>query len=180
MGSNAARNAEKAGKVGLVLLDADGVLTDGSIVAFADGNEARAFSSRDGLGIRLGQRAGLAFGVVSGRISRVVSRRAEELGFVVCLEGVEDKAASVASVAERLGYAMEQVCFVGDDLVDLPALRRAGFSAAPADADPRVRDAVDWVAPSGGGRGAVREIVEFVLRARGAWDEATRAFVEGV
>lgn len=166
----------RARRVRLVVLDADGVLTDGRITVLADGNESRNFFSRDGLGVKIGQRAGLRFAVISGRTSRVVDARARELGFVECLQGVHDKGSTVREMAARQGVALDEVAFVGDDLVDLPAMRLAGLAAAPADADPAARDAAHWVAPSGGGRGAVREFVELVLRAQGTWDRVTAIY----
>jgi 3-deoxy-D-manno-octulosonate 8-phosphate phosphatase (KDO 8-P phosphatase) len=169
----------KASRVAMIVLDADGVLTDGAIVVLADGGEARNFHSRDGLGIKLGQKAGLKFAIVSGRTSRTVEARGRELGFVAVEQGVADKAACLTRLAEREGVALEAICFMGDDLVDLPALRLAGFAAAPADADPHVTGAVDWVASARGGRGAVREVIDLVLKARGAWDHVTAAYFGG-
>ena len=169
----------KAAKVRLVVLDADGVLTDGRIIVFADGNEARAFHARDGLAVKLGQRGGLAFAIVSGRRSPVVESRARELGFVACEQGVDDKRGRLRTLADRLGMTSTEVCYMGDDVVDLPALRWAGFSVAPADADPAVRARVDWVTPSGGGRGAVRETVEMILRSSGAWTRVAAEYHGG-
>ncbi len=171
--------AARARSVRLVLFDVDGVLTDGRIIVLADGNEARAFHSRDGLGIRLGQSAGLRFGVVSGRRTAIVERRARELDFVAVRQGVADKGECVREISGGLGVALHEVCFVGDDVVDLPAMRLAGLAAAPADADPTVLDQAHLVAGSGGGRGAVREIVDFILRSQERWDEAARRYLGG-
>lgn len=169
----------RARRVRLVVLDADGVLTDGSIHVASDGSEARSFHSRDGLGIRLGQRAGLRFAILSGRRSRVVDARAEELDFVDVRQGVEDKGAVLGQIAARQELPLEAVCYMGDDVVDLPALRRAGFSAAPADADAEVREAVHLVTAAVGGRGAVRETVDFLLRAQGRYEEVTAPYRSG-
>jgi 3-deoxy-D-manno-octulosonate 8-phosphate phosphatase (KDO 8-P phosphatase) len=166
----------RARRIRLVVLDADGVLTDGRITVFADGNESRSFFSRDGLAVKIGQRAGLRFAVISGRVSKVVDARAKELGFVECLQGVHDKGATLRELAARHDVALDEVAFVGDDLVDLPAMRLSGLAAAPADADPAAREAAQWVSPSGGGRGAVREFIELVLRAQGAWERVTAAY----
>lgn len=174
-----AENAARARRVRLVVLDADGVLTDGSIHVASDGSEARAFHSRDGLGIRLGQRAGLRFAILSGRRSRVVDARAEELDFVDVRQGVEDKGTVLGEIAARQEIPLEAVCYMGDDVVDLPALRRAGFSAAPADADSEVREAVHLVTAAAGGRGAVREAVDFLLRAQGRYEEVTAPYRSG-
>jgi len=169
----------KARRVLMIALDADGVLTDGSITVLADGGEARSFHSRDGLGVKLGQKCGLKFAIVSGRSSRVVEARGKELGFVAVEQGIADKAACLARLAEREGIPLDAVCYMGDDLVDLPALRLAGLSAAPADADAHVLRLVDWTSVAGGGRGAVRELIDLVLEARGAWERATGAYFGG-
>lgn len=168
---------KRARGVRLVLLDVDGVLTDGRIIVLADGNEARAFHSRDGLGIRVGEKAGLRFGVVSGRSTPIVELRASELDFVAVRQGVDDKAACLRELANHLGVPLEAVCFVGDDIVDLPAMRLAGLSAAPADADDHVLREAHYVAPRGGGRGAVRDVIEMLLDAQGTWGEATRRYL---
>ena len=167
---------ERARGIRLVALDVDGVLTDGSIVVFADGNEARSFHSRDGLAVKLGQIAGLRFAVISGRTSAAVERRARELGLREIHQGVGDKVACLREIALRLGITVLETCFVGDDLVDLPALLASGLSAAPADADEGVRDLVHLVTDAPGGRGAVREVIEFVLRAQGAWERVTAPY----
>lgn len=152
----------------LVLLDADGVLTDGRIYQFSDGTEGRAFHSRDGLGIRLGQSAGLSFGIVSGRASAVVAARARELGIEEVHQGVLEKAECVNGVIDRLGLRPEAVCYVGDDVVDVPVLRRVGLAVAPVDAGAEAIAAAHWVTSKGGGAGAVREVVDLLLRARRA------------
>jgi 3-deoxy-D-manno-octulosonate 8-phosphate phosphatase (KDO 8-P phosphatase) len=167
---------DRAHRVRLVVLDADGVLTDGRITVFADGNESRNFFSRDGLAVKIAQRAGLRFAVISGRTSKVVEARVRELGFVECVQGAHDKGGELREMAARQNVALDEIAFVGDDLVDLPPMRLAGLAAAPADADPAVREAAHWVSPSGGGRGAVREVVELVLRAQGTWDRVTAVY----
>ena len=169
---------ERARRVRLVLMDADGVLTDGRIIAFADGNEARAFHARDGLAVRIGQAAGLAFGVVSGRCSHTVEARAKELDFVEIHQMVASKGACVLDIARRRGLGPEEICFVGDDIVDVPAFRRCGFAVAPADADPEVFAHVHHVGRCDGGRGIVREVVDIILRAHGSWDAATAAYLK--
>ena len=169
---------ERARRVRLVLMDADGVLTDGRIIVFADGNEARAFHARDGLAVRIGQAGGLEFGVVSGRRSSTVAARAKELDFVEIHQLVAAKGACVLAIAERRGLRGEEICFVGDDLVDVPAFRRCGFAVAPADADPEVFTHVHHVGMSDGGRGIVREVVDLILHAHGSWDAATAAYLK--
>jgi 3-deoxy-D-manno-octulosonate 8-phosphate phosphatase (KDO 8-P phosphatase) len=169
---------ERARKVRLVLMDADGVLTDGRIIVFADGNEARAYHARDGLAVRIGQSGGLEFGVVSGRRSKAVEARAKELDFVEIHQHVAAKGACVADIARRRGLRLDEICFVGDDIVDVPAFRRCGFAVAPADADPEVFAHVHHVGEKDGGRGIVREVVDIILHAHGSWDAATAAYLK--
>jgi 3-deoxy-D-manno-octulosonate 8-phosphate phosphatase (KDO 8-P phosphatase) len=169
---------ERARRVRLVLMDADGVLTDGRIIVFADGNEARAYHARDGLAVRIGQTGGLDFGVVSGRSSNAVAARAKELDFVEIHQHVAAKGACVEEIARRRGLHLDELCFVGDDIVDVPAFRRCGLAVAPADADPGVFAHVHHVGAKDGGRGIVREVVDIILRARGSWDAATAAYLK--
>lgn len=178
MSEPSAEVVKRAERVGLVLLDSDGVLTDGRIVIGSDGNEWRAFDVRDGHGIRMGRDAGLVFGIVSGRRSKVVEARARELGIEEVHQKIQDKGRCVEEILSRSGVSGDAACFVGDDLIDLPAMRRVGLSIAPADAVAEVRHTVDWVTARGGGRGAVREVVELLLRASGRWERATARYFE--
>jgi 3-deoxy-D-manno-octulosonate 8-phosphate phosphatase (KDO 8-P phosphatase) len=162
----------RAARVQLLLLDVDGVLTDGSIVLGTDGQELKAFFVRDGTAIVLARRAGVEVGLISGRSSEVTSRRAAELGITIVVQGQADKAAAYDRILEVLGITPEDTAYMGDDVLDLPVLERAGLSTAPADAAAEVLADVDWVSQYGGGRGAVRELVELLLDARGRWDEA--------
>lgn len=158
---------ERARRVRVVLLDFDGVLTDGRIVLGPDGLDVRAFDVKDGFGIQLARAAGLELGIVSGRTSVVLVDRARDLGIREVHQGVTDKAARLSEIAARLGASTDETCFMGDDLIDLPAMRRAGFAAAPADAMPQVRQLAHHVTEQRGGRGAVRELVELLLAASG-------------
>jgi 3-deoxy-D-manno-octulosonate 8-phosphate phosphatase (KDO 8-P phosphatase) len=168
---------ERASRVRLVLLDGDGVLTDGRIIMSSDGTETRAFDVTDGFGIRLGTRAGLLFGIVSGRRSEVLARRAAELQIDELHQGVLHKARCVREILDRRGVSPEELCFVGDDVIDLPPMRLAGLAAAPAGARDEVREAAHFVADRAGGRGAVRDVVELILRAGGKWEAALREFL---
>jgi len=171
---------DRAGKISLVLMDVDGVLTDGRILMYSDGSEGRGFSVRDGHGIRMGQRGGLMFGIVSGRESRVVADRAEELYITEVHQGIFDKVERYKEILERFDLPPEAVCYIGDDLVDVPVLRKVGLAVAPANAEESVREVVHWVTSSTGGNGAVRELVDLILRAKGKWDMVTeRYFKEG-
>lgn len=170
--------AERARRVRLIVLDSDGVLTDGRIIMSSDGSETRAFDVRDGFGIRMGQHAGLDFGIISGRRSQVLERRAAELDIDELHQKVLDKVTCLRAMLERRELPPEAVCYVGDDWIDLPAMRLAGLAVAPADAQPAVREAAHFVTGRDGGRGAVREAVEVVLRSTGKWEEVTRRFLD--
>jgi len=162
----------------LLLFDVDGVLTDGSIIVNGDGSESKQFNIRDGAAIVWAQRTGLLVGLLSARLAQATSVRATQLGISIVVQGAGDKLAGYQQILADQGLTDEQVGYMGDDLQDLPVLRRAGFSAAPADAAPEVRAAVHWVSASGGGRGAVRECIEHLLRAQGTWRTAVAGFFE--
>jgi 3-deoxy-D-manno-octulosonate 8-phosphate phosphatase (KDO 8-P phosphatase) len=159
-----------AGCVRLLLLDVDGVMTDGRLLVGSDGGEAAMFHIRDGAAIVWARLAGLKTGIITGRTSAATVARAEALRFDVIRQGALDKLAAYQSILHELGIADEQVAFMGDDLLDLPVLVRVGLSAAPADADAEVRARVHWVSARRGGDGAVRDLVEMVLKAQGHWD----------
>ena len=161
---------QRLARVQLLLLDCDGVLTDGGITWSDDGVEQKTFHIRDGLGIRGWQRAGGRTGIVTGRASRIVERRAEELGIAFVRQGVDDKLAAAGEIIRECGLTWEQTAFVGDDLPDLPVVSRCGVGVAVADACPELIAAAAVVTSRPGGRGAVREIVERMLRARGGWE----------
>ncbi len=170
--------AGRAAKIRLVLLDADGVLTDGKLYLAPNGHDGRAFHTRDGMGIRLGQRAGLEFGIISGRDCEVVAQRGAELSISEIHQGEKDKVGRLADVLGRLGLAPEAVCFVGDDLPDLGVMRRVGLAVAPADAAAEVRREAHWVTEHDGGCGAVRDVVEFLLRASGKWEQTIDRYIQ--
>ena len=161
----------------LLLFDVDGVLTDGRILLHGDGSESKQFHIRDGAGIVWAQRAGLAIGLLSARLAAATAIRATQLGITIVVQGAADKLAGYEQILATEGLTDAQVGYMGDDLQDLPVLRRAGFSAAPADAAPEVRATVQWVSASGGGRGAVRECIEHVLRGQGMWRTAVADYL---
>lgn len=168
----------------LVVLDVDGVMTDGGILlgATAAGErvEMKRFEITDGLGIRLLQEAGIEVAVVTGRDSHAVLLRAAELGIAECHQGAAaEKLPVVGALLERRGLEWTQAAFLGDDLVDLPVLRRVGLPAAVANAVPEVRAVARWQGTRRGGDGAVREFAEALLRARGAWTEAVNRYLAG-
>jgi 3-deoxy-D-manno-octulosonate 8-phosphate phosphatase (KDO 8-P phosphatase) len=165
----------KARELAWLLLDVDGVLTDGKLHVGVEGELFKSFHVRDGLAIKLAQAAGLKVAILSARTSEIVARRAIELGIDEVVQGREDKGAAFRDLVERLGVDPVEVAYVGDDLHDLPVLGAVGLSVAPADAAPQVRDLVDFVTAARGGDGAVRELVEHVIAARDAWVAVLRA-----
>jgi len=165
----------RARNIRLVLLDVDGVLTDGTVAIAGSGDEWKAFSIRDGAAIVWAQRTGLEIGLLSGRASDATTRRAKELNITLVLQGEADKRAAYIHLVTSLGLKDDQVAYMGDDLIDLPVLRRVGLSAAPRDACEDVRSRVHYVTDSYAGHGAVREFLELILRGRGRWDALLRA-----
>lgn len=162
-----------AADVLLVVLDVDGVLTDGRITYDNRGNELKSFDVKDGHGLKLLQRAGIAIGIITGRQSELVARRAAELGIEILYQGALRKLDPYLEILEQLGLDDRQVAYVGDDLIDLPVLRRVGFSATVSDAHPELAPLVDYVAGRPGGRGAVREICDLLLKGGGHWQRVT-------
>jgi 3-deoxy-D-manno-octulosonate 8-phosphate phosphatase (KDO 8-P phosphatase) len=154
----------------------DGVLTAGTVEISSRGGESKSFSIRDGLSLVWARRLGLEVGLLSGRPSEATTRRARELGISLVVQGSNDKRAGYAEIVAERGLADEDVAYMGDDLVDLPVLGRVGLSAAPADAVCEVRRAVRWVSSKPGGQGAVRELVELLLKAQGQWDALVRSY----
>jgi 3-deoxy-D-manno-octulosonate 8-phosphate phosphatase (KDO 8-P phosphatase) len=168
--------SQRCAAIELLLLDVDGVLTDGRIIYGDDGVEWKVFHVRDGSGLKLWHKAGKRSAVISGRSSGVVEVRAAELGISVVLQGVGDKGPAYQRVLAETNVRPEQVCFVGDDVPDLPVLGNCGLGVAVADACPEVRAAATYVTGARGGRGAVREIVELILRCQNRWLDVVEVF----
>jgi 3-deoxy-D-manno-octulosonate 8-phosphate phosphatase (KDO 8-P phosphatase) len=162
--------AERCEPIELLIVDVDGVLTDGVIAVDDRGVETKHFHVRDGLAFAVWHRAGKRSAILSGRRTEAVDRRAAELKIPHVLQGRAEKAEPFRALVAELGLAPRQVCFVGDDLPDLPVLRTVGLAACPADAVAEVRDAAHLVTHAPGGRGAVREVVEVILKCQGNWD----------
>ena len=164
---------ERLDPIRLLVLDVDGVLTDGTLVYGLDGEVLKAFSVRDGLAIRLLLDAGFSVALVTGRCSEIVAARCRDLGIRddLVIQGSRDKAADLDELERRLGLSDREVAVMGDDLPDLPMLERAGFAACPADAAPEVVAVCHLVCGAGGGRGAVREVAELLLKAQGLWQD---------
>lgn len=165
-------------KIKLLLLDVDGVLTDGRIIYDSQGNELKAFDVKDGHGLKMVQRAGIRVGIITGRNSIIVSRRAQELGIEILYQGALRKLEPYLEILSEQNLLDEQVAYVGDDIIDLPILQRVGFSATVADAVPDLFPRVDYIATRPGGGGAVREICDLLLRASGQWDEITKRYFD--
>jgi len=157
----------KSRKIKLLLLDVDGVLTDGRIFLDNHGNELKAFHVRDGHGIKLAQRAGIIIGIITGRKSEAVNIRARELGIQEVHQGAIEKIAVYESLITRYGVQDDEVAYIGDDIVDVDIFKRAGIAVAVADADPSVKLHVDLITRAEGGRGAVREFINLILKSRG-------------
>lgn len=168
----------RAARVKLLLMDCDGVLTDGRITLIGDGDEQKSFNVRDGHGLVLLHRAGLGSGIISGRRSGIVERRARELGVAYVRQGIEDKIAAFHEILADAGIGADESAYVGDDLTDLPLMRRCGLAVAVADAGEEVRSAAHLTTAARGGYGAVREVCELILKAQGRWAEVVRQFVE--
>jgi 3-deoxy-D-manno-octulosonate 8-phosphate phosphatase (KDO 8-P phosphatase) len=166
---------ERCRQIKLLLSDVDGVMTDGTVLLLPGGGEAKAFHIRDGLGIVLAQRAGLQVGLLSGRSSDVVSRRAAELGLTIVHQGVRDKGAELKHILAQAGIAPHEVAYIGDDLNDLEVMAAVALSAAPSDAPFEVRSQAFMVMDARGGQGCLREFVEAILKARGDWERVASA-----
>ncbi len=165
-------------KIKLLLLDVDGVLTDGRIIYDSNGVEYKAFDVKDGHGIKLVQRAGIRVGIITGRDSQVVALRAAELGIDLVYQGAKDKRIPFQDILEKLELTPEEVAYVGDDVIDIPVMRAVGFAAAVADAMEEVKPVAHMVTKRCGGRGAVREVCDHLLRESGRWSAVTSRYFE--
>lgn len=170
--------ASRARRVRLLVLDVDGVLTNGQIIYGSGGLELKVFHAQDGLGVSVARRAGLATAIITGRESEMVQRRGSELKMVDVYQKALDKVASLRDLCARHSLSLAETGYVGDDLNDLPAMRLVGFAAAVANAVPEVKRHAHYVASREGGRGAVREIIEFILRAQGKWDTVVAQYLQ--
>lgn len=167
---------QKIRKVKLLILDVDGVLTDGRIVVDDAGLESKAFDVKDGHGLKMVMRFGIDVVLLTGRRSRVVEHRAADLGITEVHQGILNKVEAFAEILNRRNMTPEETACVGDDVVDIPLLRRAGFSVAVADAVPEVRRVVDHVTQQRGGWGAVREVCELILKAQNRWTDVAARY----
>ena len=166
----------RAARVKLLLMDCDGVLTDGRITLLENGDEQKSFHTRDGHGIVLLHRAGLSSGIISGRTSSLVERRARELGMRYVRQGTWDKIKDFDELLAEAGVTDHEVAFVGDDVTDIPLMRRSALAVAVADAAPETLAAAHYVTQLPGGHGAVREVTELILKAQGRWSELLKRY----
>jgi len=164
--------------VRMVITDVDGVLTDGSLIYADDGSERKAFNVRDGAGIKYLLRSGIGVAFLSGRTCRAVGHRAKSLGVDVCVTGAKYKLPAYERILADAGLTDAEVCYIGDDLPDLPLVRRAGFGVAVADAVEEVRAEANYITQTPGGKGAVREVAEAILRAQNKWTQVTQRYYE--
>ncbi len=161
---------EKVAPIRLLILDVDGVLTDGSIIYGSSGEELKAFNVKDGAGLKYWRRVGHATGIITGRESSMVLRRAKELDIQYVEMNAKNKAPALERLLAAAGVKPEEAAMVGDDLPDIPIMRRVGLAVAVRDAVLEVREAADMVTEKKGGKGAVREVIEYILKAQGRWE----------
>ena len=169
--------SQRCRSIRLLLLDVDGVLTDGSLIYGPNGEELKPFNVRDGLGIRLAMRGGIEVGIVTGRGGAALKERCRDLGIQRLFDEIENKKSILAQVTGRDALTPDQIAFVGDDLIDLPLLTRVGLPIAVADAHPEVRRAAAWTTQAPGGRGAVREVCEGLLCAQNLWSGIIESYL---
>jgi 3-deoxy-D-manno-octulosonate 8-phosphate phosphatase (KDO 8-P phosphatase) len=170
------RNKARAGRVKMVLMDVDGTLTDGTLAVLPDGEEIKTYNVRDGMGVLLAQLAGLKLGIITGKISKGLEKRAERLKITEIYQGIIDKKKVLDEILEKNGLTPEDVAYIGDDLGDLEVIRSVGFSAAVADAHPIVKKSAHYVCKKKGGSGAFREFIEYIIGAQKKWEVITSGF----
>lgn len=168
---------QRAEKIRLLVLDVDGVLTDGSIIYTDAGEELKCFHVRDGNGIRMVLQAGIEVALITGRQSQALAHRAKNLHIAHVFQGIRDKLVVLRSLQTDLGVSPDETAVVGDDLVDVPMMQQAGLAVAVADAPPEVKHRAQYVTTAPGGRGAVRELCEILLKAKGVWEDLLRHFL---
>lgn len=168
----------RASRIRLLLMDCDGVLTDGRITLLGDGDEEKSFHTRDGHGLVLLHRAGLRSGIISGRTSTLVERRARELGMTYVKQGTWDKIKEFDEVLREAGVEDDEVAFIGDDVTDIPLMQRSELAVAVADAVEETRRAAHFVTRLPGGFGAVREVCELILKAQGHWEDLMQRYIK--
>ena len=169
---------EKAANIRLIVFDVDGVLTDGSLYIGDDGQEYKAFNSKDGHGMVMLQHSGVEIAIITGRSSEVVRIRMASLGIQRVYQGKREKLPAYEELKQITGFSDDQIAYVGDDVVDLPVMTRVGFAVAVQDAHPLTKQHAHWVAPSGGGKGAAREVCELIMDAQGNLQSALQHYLK--
>ncbi len=169
---------DKAKKIELVIFDVDGVMTDGSLFLGDDGQEYKAFNSLDGHGMRMLQEGGINAAIITGRKSNVVEHRMKDLGITRVYQGYRDKIPAYETLMKDVGLQTDQVAYVGDDVVDLPIMTRVGFAIAVQDAHPYVKKHAHWITQNNGGQGAVRDVCELVLEAKGLLTQTLESYLD--
>jgi 3-deoxy-D-manno-octulosonate 8-phosphate phosphatase (KDO 8-P phosphatase) len=167
----------RAKNIKLLMMDVDGVMTDGGLIQGDDGLEYKRFHARDGLGLKLLKSSGVQLAMVTGRTSVVVENRAKEIGVVALEQGCHTKATALEQICKTVGISAAECIFVGDDIIDLPAFALAGLSIAVADAHPLVLANADWVTQKAGGCGAIREVCELIMHAQGTLQTAMEPYL---
>lgn len=162
--------------IGMILSDVDGVLTDGGLYYDNNGTELKRFFVRDGFAIKSWQQIGYHFGLITARSSQLVKLRADELGIEIVRQGVRDKGEAIEKIAEMYHLPLSKICYIGDDYPDLPAMRRVGFACTVADAPAEIKEAANWVTTCPGGNGAIRELIEFILKTQNLWSVAVQQY----
>jgi 3-deoxy-D-manno-octulosonate 8-phosphate phosphatase (KDO 8-P phosphatase) len=168
--------SQRASRIRLALFDVDGVMTDGTLFISASGESYKPFNILDGLGLKLLQSSGVATGILTGRASAAVEARAAELTIDHCIMGADNKLQAYTDLRMRLGLEDAEVCYMGDDLPDLPVLRRCGLALSPPGAVAQIREQVHFVTRTGAGQGAVREACELIMQAQGTWEAQVRGY----
>ena len=169
---------ERAKKIKMIIMDVDGTLTDGSLLLLPDGEEIKSYNVKDGLGILLAHLAGIRTGIITGKISKPLKHRADRLKMLELHQGALDKKKPLIEIIEKNGFDLDQVAFIGDDLGDLEVMKMVGFSGAVRDAHPKIIENSHWICEKPGGKGAVREFIEFILTAQNLWPKVEKKITE--
>jgi len=162
-------NTERAQRIKMIIMDVDGTLTDGMLTVLPDGEELKSYNVRDGMGILMARLAGLKTGIITGKVSKPLEKRAERLRIVELYQGILDKSKALAEILDRHNLTPEEIAYIGDDLGDLEVINKVGLAGAVADAHPEVTKHCHFISRHDGGRGAVREFIEFILSTQDKW-----------
>ncbi|WP_319380038.1 HAD hydrolase family protein [Thiomicrorhabdus sp.] len=171
---------DKARKIKLLILDIDGVMTDNKLIYSDQGIELKAFYTRDGHGMVMLQKSGVEIGIITGRKSPLIDKRMRDLKVKHVYQGVPDKLPSFQDLVSRLGLELDEIAYIGDDILDLPILMRVGLSVTPADGDPEVKSRVDHISAFSGGNGCVREMCELLMKSQETWQQHMDFYLRGL